>query len=97
MQAACEFLHLRAVDADQGAEVSLVAQAAGMQLAQVCLGEDAQVALRVGQQRGVAGAAHGIQRILPPLRLQVLRQLQQQVIPLPLTVAARVCGVRCSL
>ena len=80
VQSAGEELNLRAVDAGERAEVPVVAQTAGVQVHKVSLTEQAQVALGVGQKRAQSAGAYGIQHIQPPLRQQVLRQFNQDVI-----------------
>ena len=80
VQAAGEALYLRAVETGERAEVALVAQTTGVQIHKVTLAEQAQVALGVGQQRPQSAGANGIDDIQPPLRKQVLRQFNQDVI-----------------
>ncbi len=80
VQATGEALDLRAVDAGERAEVPLVAQAAGVEVGEVALAEQAQVALGVGEQWAQSAGAYGIQHIQPALGKEVLRQLDQNVI-----------------
>lgn len=80
MQAAGKALNLRAVDAGERAEVALVAQTTGVQIHEVALAEQAQVALGVGQQRAQAAGADAVDDIQPALGKEVLRQLNQDEI-----------------
>ena len=67
-----------AVVAGEGAEVALQGDAAGGQGADVGFVQDAQVALRVRQQRGVPRGQDGVEHVLPAGGQQVLRQFNQQ-------------------
>ena len=73
-----EGLDAAAVVAGEGAEVALEGDAAVHEGADVALVEDAQVALRVGQQRGEACGEDAIEHVLPAGRQQVLWQFNQQ-------------------
>ena len=75
-----EGLDAGAVVAGEGAEVALQGDAAGHQGAEVGFLQDAQVALRVGQQRGVTRGEDGVEHVLPAGGEQVLRQLYQNVV-----------------
>ena len=60
-----EFLDAAAVVAGEGAEVALQGDAAVHEGADVVFFQDAQVALRVSKQRGVARGEDGIEHVLP--------------------------------
>ena len=69
-----------AVVAGEGAEVALQGDAAGGQGAEVGFLQDAQVALRVGQQRGVTRGEDGVEHVLPAGGEEVLWQFNQNVV-----------------
>ena len=76
-----EFLDAAAVVAGEGAEVALQGDAAVHEGADVVFFQDAQVALRVGEQRGVARGEDGVEHVLPTGRKEILRQFDQKELP----------------
>ena len=75
-----EFLDAAAVVAGEGAEVALQGDAAVHEGADVVFFQDAQVALRVSKQRGVARGEDGVEHVLPAGREEILRKLNQKIL-----------------